>query len=620
MTGDQPSTYVDVYSADESLPTESRYVTKCEVQQMDERDKDIIPALSVTDDGNIEVDMTELFNSHPDDISWFVDNIKQLSEYISRIVRKDSRTNEKPYVDYTNYNDIDEVEKVDIGNINTTHVNDVIKTDVQISHIEKPVQQQLSAAYMCQRRHVTYYTRERGEKEKRPPACDYPHTHDSSVDNPSEVDKCNCKPHRKLSKDDFEKLDTQYFSGLVLKLTTQQMVLSQADKSDFDSITIGAEVDEHMINRFDNRDKISVMARVLTQDNNEDDNKSYYLHILGAQKIDQDSLTEDDIEHIEELSDDIDPIEDLSSVIGQKEGIVDNGNNHINRARKALLISLVKGNSDVKNHNIHTLLFGKSGSGKSTVAKSASKSVNGETIDMQKASPSGITGANVQADELGGKYIVQSGTLTQASGSVCQVDELDKTKRDSMQQVLGEPMEDGLINIDKTAKAELPADVSIIATANPEESDHYTADPIIDCCPIVPHILDRFDLICRVDPYSRKSGSYADDLDSRKDSIVSSLSNQLTDDDEFDISTDVFQKYIKYAKDLDPKLNDDSIKMISRSQVRIEKQLSKTSERLTDTLVNISTAIAKLHLSDEVTEEHVEKATEIYINCWDSVL
>lgn len=77
--------------------------------------------------------------------------------------------------------------------------------------------------------------------------------------------------------------------------------------------------------------------------------------------------------------------------------------------------------------------------------------------------------------------------------------------------------------------------------------------------------------------------------------------------------------YLKVVKEVEPTISKEAIREISESVVRVENEFESTSGRLQDSLVNISTTFAKVNLDDEVRSEDVERATELYIDCWSSM-
>lgn len=530
-------------------------------------------------------------------------NPVQTMETISQIVRESEGVEGKIYVELAGSDDLPYVA---LSDIDDRSEGQIITTDVQVSHVDNNTKKTtLKTIYKCQKGHHTPVYIDRGDEIKKPMMC-------AGTDE----EDCNSSPYRRLSEDDI----VGDSSCKIINMTTQKMIFTDSDVSDINSRRMAGEVDVPLIDRVQVRDKIRVIARVRSKENEDEADTSYYIHVLGFEPLNDDELTDEDVEEMEELSEEIEPLEDLISVIGEEYGIQDNGSGQVNRARKSLLISAVKGSSDTANHNLHLLIMGLAGSGKTKMARSLLSLLNdnGQFVNLEKSSEAGIIGANVQSEELGGRYVVESGAVTQADGSVCVIDEVDKTDRSSEQNILGEPMEDAQIKITKTAKAELPADVSFVLTANPEGKDHYTSDTPISEVSITGHIKDRLDLATRVDPY--RADGYGDDLDERKNNVKESLMTQIGDSETDGLSRDTVGKYLKHAQEHEPEICDDVIDDISESVVRVEQELDDGSERVVDSIVNISTAIAKLNFREEVETEDVEQATELYIDCWDSVL
>jgi len=560
-------------------------------------------AVSLDEDGHILLDVSSLPDMLKSDIGT---KSVQFLETISRII-KNSTEDTTGLIRLTNF---DTYPKVDFDDINTEHIGQVIRTKVDVAHLEQVKETELRTPFMCQGHHITFNNFDRGDELKSPAKCRFAS---------DEEEQCRSTPHRKMSADDLmqEGFPLKHASGMI-SITTQKLILSDAKQPDHQSRMIHGEIDQPLIYQLEERDTVEVAARVLSKENDDSRDKSYYLHILGYKRPESEVLSKERIEELEELSEKIDPLNDLASTVAKEFGIEDRGDGQALRAKKAALLSAVKGHSDMNNHNIHTLLYGPTGTGKSKTAESTAGACDvGEMIDMQKASDAGIAGSNVKSEELGGKYILQAGTLTQASGGVCVVDEIDKVDRRSDQNIFSEPMERGKINIDKTAKGDdLPADVSIIATANPD-NNMYNRDAGLEALKIQDHIKDRFDLITKLDAY--RTDGYGEDLDQRKDEIFQSLNMQL-DGVDLDIDRETLSDYITLAKEQTPTFTTEAKEKVADKFVKIDKEFDNTSNRLRDTLTNVSTAIAKLQLSDEVRETHVERAAELYIDCWESVI
>jgi DNA replicative helicase MCM subunit Mcm2 (Cdc46/Mcm family) len=163
----------------------------------------------------------------------------------------------------------------------------------------------------------------------------------------------------------------------------------------------------------------------------------------------------------------------------------------------------------------------------------------------------------------------------------------------------------------------MDADASFIITTNPRGGTYDEGKKKIKSFDIPDHVLDRVDLAVRVDPYN--SEAFGGDLEDREDSIQNSLETLLVEDDT-EARKKELSDYLSIVREIEPQITKEAIREISKSVVRCEKEFERTSGRLQDSIVNISTAIAKANMCDEVKSEHVEKATEFYVDCWNSMM
>ncbi|XP_063707123.1 DNA replication licensing factor MCM4 [Culicoides brevitarsis] len=262
---------------------------------------------------------------------------------------------------------------------------------------------------------------------------------------------------------------------------------------------------------------------------------------------------------------------------------------------------------------IHILLCGDPGTSKSQLLQYVYHLVPRSQYTSGKGSSAvGLT-AYVTKDVETKQLVLQTGALVLADNGVCCIDEFDKMN-DSIRSVMHEVMEQQTLSIAKAGIiCQLNARTSILAAANPSESQWNKNKTIIDNVQLPHTLMSRFDLIFLVlDPQ--------DELyDKRLATHLVSLyyKNRLDEEDTlFDMS--VLRDYLAYAKEhIHPVLSEEAQQRLVQAYVDMRKvgagrgQISAYPRQL-ESLIRLAEAHAKVRLSPEVKVVDVEEAWRLH--------
>lgn len=541
-------------------------------------------AISPSDDGNIIVDVGSI------DEDFRLNHIKDTPSSTLTILASHSREMD----DYRDdalveiVGDNEDIPQKSLDELEASDEGKIISVRARVRDVTSPRVNRLMSVWRCQMGHRTYKWHERWE---------------STVEKPANCsnDDCKCNPFDKL--------------GQGWKTDVQQLVLSEIGKDDRSSMSVVAEVDKNLMHRVDRRDAITAYAHVHIADTNKTKVK-YYLHILGIEKEDEDlELDEETVEDVEELAEESDDIiQDLADSVAP-EIVPRHGHD---AARKAILCSIVRGieNRSADRDAIHALLYGKPESGKSRLLEFAERIAEASHfVDAAESSKAGLT-ASVQNEEtLHGEdtWILTAGALPQADGGVCCVDELDKAETRT-QSALNTPMASGFVKIDKVATAELSADVSVIAAANPKE-DLYLGSTPLESLDLPHSTQTRFDLIIRVDDEIESESKEREkqrEILRRKHEGVDGV-----------ISEEMLTAYLAYARQLNPEMSEAAREAIVDKLVELRVASRgvnidgiEVGGRTEAAMTRLSAAVCKLRLGEVVTADDVEHAWELIKESW----
>jgi DNA replicative helicase MCM subunit Mcm2 (Cdc46/Mcm family) len=287
--------------------------------------------------------------------------------------------------------------------------------------------------------------------------------------------------------------------------------------------------------------------------------------------------------------------------------------------KEAVLYSLVSSGNDlyeIKEHKtrnrINVLLAGNPGLGKSSLLKKTISLVrNSRYESIQHSSGKSLTAIVSREDE---QLFLRLGPIPIAKGSVCGLNEIGLLKPEEQNHLL-DVMEEGEFTINKHGfNSRIQSPTTIIASTNlrnpnvPEWNafsvgDVDTKGPLSPShLPINKQLLDRFDLIVIL----KDNG----DFEALKEYAKTKMKLQDTPIPSYDR---FLQKYLEFARKMNPILTTESKKMIEEYYISLQITNPKRESRRTlDTIIRISKAVAKLNLKEIVESEDVVHATKFY--------
>ncbi|EDQ31148.1 DNA replication licensing factor MCM3 [Enterocytozoon bieneusi H348] len=288
--------------------------------------------------------------------------------------------------------------------------------------------------------------------------------------------------------------------------------------------------------------------------------------------------------------------------------------------KKALALQMVGGNEIILKNgakirgDINILLIGDPSTAKSQLLRYVINFMPLTIATTGKGSTGvGLTAAIILDKETGEKKLEAGAMVLGDKGIVC-IDEFDKMN-ESDRVAIHEAMEQQTITIAKAGiHTTLNARCSVLAAANPIFGTYNENLSPQDNVKLPESLLTRFDLVFIT-------------LDNKGIEIDKKISNHvlkihcgIEDENEEFISQELFKNFILYAKQFKPKLSKAAASIISKEYSKIREHKNDKSlivnitPRLLETIIRLSTACAKLRLSDIVLEEDALEAIHIINN------
>jgi DNA replicative helicase MCM subunit Mcm2 (Cdc46/Mcm family) len=280
--------------------------------------------------------------------------------------------------------------------------------------------------------------------------------------------------------------------------------------------------------------------------------------------------------------------------------------------KKAVICSLIgskwigqigKGNPPM----IHILFVGDPDTYKSTIMKYISNVCDHCVLaDSTTVSNAGIKAIAVKMDD--GRWSIRAGLLPEYNGGNVFLDEFGDLKADIYAD-LKAPMIDGTVSKHVAGEEfQGKAETGILASMNPTEGVYDTSKTIYEnIIKLEKPLITRFDGIF---VFTKSSPDY-NSMEIRnhfKETDLHGKSKDLLTDEELKL-------FLNYVKNIDPEITQEAIETSNDFFAELEKKGGEkggTETRAENAVIKFAVALARWHLCDKVTGDHVIEALELY--------
>ncbi len=295
------------------------------------------------------------------------------------------------------------------------------------------------------------------------------------------------------------------------------------------------------------------------------------------------------------------------------------------KVKEALVLQLLggvhkeRGGSVKSRGDIHILLIGDPGAGKSQLLKRISHvAPKARFVSGKGASGAGLT-ASVVRDEFLRGWALEAGALVLANKGICCIDELDKMTPED-RSAMHEALEQQTVTISKAnIQATLRSETTVLAAANPKFGRFDPYDVLAKQIDLPSTLINRFDLIFPIRDLPER------EKDERLASFILKL-HQSEKEREGSLDTEFLRKYISYAKQrCKPRLSTEALEEIKDYYIKMRSSSGEENEavvksipisaRQLEALIRLTEASAKVRLADEATKRDAKIAIDLVHHC-----
>lgn len=284
-------------------------------------------------------------------------------------------------------------------------------------------------------------------------------------------------------------------------------------------------------------------------------------------------------------------------------------------AKKGILLMLIGGvpkktQEGIKlRGDINVCLLGDPATAKSALLKWTSVFLPRAVFTSGKSSTAAGLTASVTKDlDLDQEKVIEPGALMLADNGICCIDEFELMDQKDM-TAIHEAMEQQTITLSKAGlQVTLNARASILASVLPQEVHYNPTLPLHKNCKLTPPIMSRFDLFFVLRDVHDEAN------DTRVARHILSMHRGREEEVRPPLTQFELQKYIRWARRMKPRMLPEAQHLLVKCYKKLREDRtyvrgsSGVTVRQLESLIRLSEAIARVHLSVIVSAEHVTEA------------